>query len=235
MVSMPIQEVMANPEAFIIPENLDAVKYLWSMNIVTQQNNDYENEDSWIAIGMLSKENEEIFTRLRNDEKLQDPSKPGILDHHGRGFRVPVKPGTKKTIEDFLPLFSMLKFQDVQRDGYMTLDEFFARYTDCWKQIDNPYLELEPSPEDYMDNPKEYLKAVQEFYSMRYPNTPKIRVYDETKATKSIEEYLKDAGFLDCYDPEEKKVFLNRTLYEGHMRYKQMVGQMSEGSQGMKL
>ena len=62
---------------------------------------------------------------------------------------------------------------------------------------------------------------------MRYPNTDKVRVYDETKATKSLEGYLEDAGLLDCYDAEEKKIFFNRRLYEGHMRYKN--GELTQG------
>ena len=219
-VSMPIEQVMADPDEFIIPENRRAIEYLWDMNIITQQTNDYENEDSWIALGMLSKENDKIITKMRNDMQFSDPQKPGILLHHGLGFRVPVKPGTKDTFDDFKPLFELLSMQDVERDGYMTLDEFYSRYTDCWKQIRNPYLELEPKIENYED-PREWLEASHDYYRKKYPQTPFVRVYDETKATKSLEEYLEAAEFLDCYDPEEQKVFLNRRLYEGHMRYKE--------------
>jgi len=219
MVSTSIKEVMANPKHYIIPENLDAIEYLWNMNILTTQTNDYENEDSWIAIGRLSKENENIFYQMRNDDKFIDPSVPGILIHHGRGFRVPVKPGKKNTLEDFLPIFKMFKLQDVQKDGYMTVDEFFGKYTDCWKVIPNPYLEMEPKVEDF-ENLDDYLNASFEFNSMGYPRTNVVKVFDQSKAIKSIEEYIDDAGFSGCYDSEEGKIYYNKRLYEGHMKYK---------------
>ena len=218
-LAMPIQDVMANPREYIIPENLKAIEYLWDMNIMTKQTNDYENEDSWIAIGMLSKENEDIYNEMRNNKIFRDPRTPGILTQYGNGFRIPIKPGTKDTFETFLQLFNQFQVQDVQRDGYMTIDEFYANYTDCWKVIHNPYIDLEPKFEDY-ENLYTYREARRDFQKNKYPTTPKIRVFDETKATKSLEEYLKEAGFLDCYDAEEKKIFLNKRLYEGHMKYK---------------
>lgn len=221
--AMPIQDVMANPSKYIIPENLRSIEYLWNMNILTTQTNDYENNDSFIAIGMLSKENAEVFNEMLNDMEYRKPGCPGMLMQYGNGFIVPVKPGTKDPFEDFLPLFNKLQMQDVQRDGYLTIDEFYSRYTDCWKLIRNPYLGLEPSPYDYKDNIQEFIRVHGEFLRKKYPRTPWIGVYDETKATKSLEEYLADAGLLDCYDAEEQKIFLNRRLYEGHMLYKNIV------------
>ncbi len=227
-VSMPIQKVMAHPDQFIIPENLSAIDYLWNMNILTTQTNDYSNEDSWIALGILSKENAHVLNEMRNDREYLDQDKPGILTQHGVGFRVPVVPGSKDTLEDFMPLFSRFQMQDVQRDGYMNLDEFYANYTNCWKEIKNPYLELDPKFEDFDNDFYAYADAVADFSRKKYPRTAIIRVYDETKATKTLEEYLADAGLLDCYDSEEQKVFLNRRLYEGHMRYKSVYPNKSE-------
>lgn len=218
--SLPIEVVMENPGLYIIPENISAIEYLWNMNILTRQTNDYENDDSWISLGMLSKENEEIFSRLRNDPNYLDQHNAGVLLEYGYGFRVPVKPGTKDPLDEFLPLFSELKMQDVQRDGYMTLDEFYAKYTPCFKVIDNPYLALEPNI-DNCSSVDEYREKLNDYKRMRYPDTPTIRVFDETKATKSLQEYLADVGLAGCYDPLEGKIFLNRRLYEGHMRYKE--------------
>ncbi len=221
-VSMPIKKVMDNPSEFIIPENIDAIEYLWNMNILTTQTNDYENDDSWIAIGMLSKENSKIFYEMRNNDIFLKDDAPGVLIHHGNGFRVPVKPGSKNTLENFLPLFKMLKFQDIQRDGYMTIDEFFSNYTNCWKVIKNPYLDLEPKLNDF-ENIDDYIDASFQYHSMRYPNMETIRVFDQEKAVKSIKEYIEEAGFLECYDEEENKIFYNKRLYENHMKYKNSV------------
>ena len=222
-VAMPINEVMANPEKFIIPENLRAIEYLWDMGFVTGQTNDYQNEDSWITFGILSEENQRILDDLRNNDSYIDPNAPGVCTQYGLGIRIPVVPGTKDTFDDFMPLISMLKPQDIQRDGYMTLDEFFVNFTDCWKAIKNPYLQLEPNIENY-ENPKDFIRDYGEFKRHKYPTTPVIRVFDELKATKDIKEYLSDFGFLDLYDEEEGKIFLNERLFNAHMRYKEQYG-----------
>ena len=228
-VSMPIQQVMANPNEYIIPENQRAIEYLWDMNILTTQTNDYENEDSWIALGMLSNENYKILAKMEDNPNLRNDNNPGILKNYGHGIRIPLKPGTKDTFEDFLPLMNLFQMQDVQRDGYMTINEFAANYTNCYKYVDNPYLDLEPDIRNF-ENPMDYLEALNEFKRMKYPTGRKIPIFDESKATKSIEEYIEEAGFKDCYDAQEQKIFLNRRLYEGHMRYKEM-----NKEEGMKL
>ena len=218
-VTMPIQQVMADPDEYIIPENQRAIEYLWNMNILTTQTNDYENVDSWIALGMLSKENNKILAKMEDNPNLRNDNNPGVLKNYGRGIRIPLKPGTKDTFEDFLPLMNLFQMQDVQRDGYMTIDEFAVNYTDCYTFVDIPYLALEPNFRDF-ENPMDYVDALIDFDRMKYPKSQHMPIFDESKATKSIEEYIEEAGFGDCYDAEEQKIFLNRRLYEGHMRYK---------------
>ena len=220
-VATAIQVVMDHPEKYIIPENLAAINYLWNMNILTEQTNDYSNEDSWIAIGSLSEENEKVFTQIRNNPAYFNESIPGVLTHHGRGFRVPVKPGTRDTLKDFMPLFSLFKLQDVPKEGYMTVEEFYINHTDCFRVVRNPYLKREPKIFEYT-NIEEYEKAWKEWANNPYPETPRIRVFDPEKVTKSLEEYLKESGYLGLYDPEEGKVFYNKRLYDGHMKYKDM-------------
>ena len=61
--------VMSNPEEFIIRENLEACKLLWSKNIFTKMTNNYENDYSWITLNTLSPENQEIFDSMRFVDK----------------------------------------------------------------------------------------------------------------------------------------------------------------------
>lgn len=211
-VAVPTDIVMNNPSEYIIPENLKIIEYLWDMNILTVMTNDYMDNDSWIVVGILSKENEKLFNEMRNDLDNFFVDVAGF-------FRVPVKPGTCDTFDDFLPLFSQFQMQDVQRDGFMTIDEFYAKYTDCWKIIDNPYLKLDLQL-DNCESVSSYCAFCSNYERMKYPKTLVIKAFDESKAVKSIEEYLDDVGLLDCYDSEEGKIFLNKRLYEGHMRYK---------------
>lgn len=217
-VSMPIKEVMENMEEFIIPENIRIIEYLWDKNILTTQTNNYEDSFSWISIGELSEENSEIFWRLVNEMLVLDEKMAPKFTTY-KGISVPIVPGTKDPFEEFKPLIDLLKPQDVQKDGYMTVDEFFLNCTDCWIVINNPnYGKVqEPQFEDY-DNIKDYYKACQEYDEISAKR--RIKIVDRTKIIKPIEEYLEEAGYSGCYDKEEGKIFYNQRLYDGHMRYK---------------
>lgn len=218
-VATDIKTVMENIGEFVIPENQRIIEYLWDMNILTTHTNDYDNDFSWVAIGELSYENQKIFWEYVNKTmSLDEKSFPKASNN--RSFSVPIKPGTKDTFDDFKPLVDMLKYQDVQKDGYMTIDEFYLNCTDCWDIIDNPeYNPLpEPNYEDYSD-PIEYGRAYDR-YAESMNVRSRIRVVDKSKITKPLEEYLEETGYSGCYDEEEGKIFYNRRLYEGHMRYK---------------
>ena len=215
--SMPIQDVMANIEEFIIPENRAIIEYLWDKNILTKQTNNYENDFSFIQLGELSEENEKLFWEFVNEYSGLDEKTDKMFTLY-KGISIPITPGSEDTFEIFKPLVDLLKYQDVQKDGYMTIDEFYINYTDCYRTIDNPNYNEGPEVEDY-PNIEEYIKAYNE-YIKTTESLPIIKVVDESKITKSLEEYLEENGLLDCYDEEEGKIFYNRRLYEGHMKYK---------------
>ncbi len=223
-LSEPTYKVMDNIETYIIPENRRALEYVWSKNIMTQQTNNYDNVDSWINIGMLSPENSEIFYRIANATMLTPSDQPKIgLVGNGRGFYVPIVPGTMDTFEAFKPLIDVFQMQDVQKDGYMTIEDFYFQYTDCYSYIPNPDYHplLEPKHIEGED-PKEFSRRFEEYVeSVLTPS--KLKVVDPLKMTKSLEEYLEDCNLLDYYDREEEKIFYNKRLYDGHMRYKEMV------------
>ena len=220
--SMNITAVMANINEYVIPENQRAVQYLWSKNILTVQNNNYDNRDSWINIGELSEENAKIFWGLANDLIFNQPTdiKIGYVGN-GKGFRVPIVPQKgRDTYSAFRPLIDMLGMQDVQKDGYMTVDEFLKEYTDCFQIIRNPDYNPTVNPRYLgITDPHEFARAYERYVEsvsgLRY-----LKIADESKMVKPLEEYLKDAGLLSFYDPDEGKIFYNQMLYDGHMRYK---------------
>ena len=186
------------------------------MNILTTQTNNYENEFSWVQIGELSDENDKIFWRLANEMMGLDEHLTPKFSMF-KGISVPIIPGTKNTFEDFKSLVDLFQPQDVQKDGYMTEDEFFIKIG-FFKIVDNPEFGKIPEPEfeDY-DDTKKYQKACQKY---RDSLIRRIQVVDSTKITKPIEEYLEERGYSGCYDKEEGKIFYNKRLYEGHMRFK---------------
>ena len=211
-----MQLVMNDPEEFIIPENLEACKLLWSKNIFTKMCNNYDNEFSWITISQFSPENQALFDELSLGDKRFG------LTYGGIGFKIPIVPGKgNDTYEAFKELIDLFAVQDVQKDGCMTAEDFMIYYTDCYKMEYTPeYRELTAhlmSPDgDVLLYNREFEKY------MNYMNVRRrIRVFDSSKMTKSIEEYVADSMFADCYDPDNGMIYYNQMYYQAHMRYKE--------------
>lgn len=207
--------VMSNPEEFIIPENLDACKLLWSKNIFTRMNNNYDNDHSWITINTLSPENQEIFNSL----SLFD-NRFGVT-YGGIGFRIPIVPGPGNyTFEAFRELIDLFPMQDVQKDGYMTVEEFMIHYTDCYKVEYTPeYKELTAKMMSPDGDVLLYNREFEQYMSMNGVRR-RVRVFDSSKMTKPIEQYIAESMFADFYDADEQKVYYNEMYYEAHLRYK---------------
>ncbi len=126
-----MMEVMNNIEKYIIPENREACKLLWSKNIFTIMCNNYDNEESWITLSTLSEENQKIFDNMSKKNKCFGYTFGGI------GLIIPIKPCKGVDIySNFKELIDNFCYQDVQNDGYMSLEEFMIYYTDCYKVMD---------------------------------------------------------------------------------------------------
>lgn len=207
--------VMSNPEEFIIPENLEACKLLWSKNIFTKMTNNYDNDFSWITISQFSPENQALFESLCLGDKRFGLTWGGI------GFKIPIVPGPgNDTYEAFKELIELFPVQDVQKDGCMTTEEFMMYYTDCYRMEHTPeYKELV----SHMMSPDgDVLLYNREFEQyMNYMNIRRrVRVFDPSKMTKSLEEYIAESMFADWYDPDNGMIYYNEMYYNAHMKYK---------------
>lgn len=208
--------VYQDPTEYIIPENLEACKLLWSKNIFTKMCNNYDNEFSWITINQLSEDNQRLFDSMAQIDERFGPTWGGF------GFRIPIRPGVgNDTLEAFSDVINMFEMQDVQLDGYMDFEEFMRMYTDCYKMIDNPKYKYFPKPklEDY-DDPTLYSKDFDRYVDSTLVPI-KLRVFDESKMTKSFEEYIDASKFRGLYDSETRKVYYNDFYYQAHLRYKE--------------
>ena len=208
--------VMSNPEEYIIPENLEACKLLWSKNIFTKMTNNYDNDHSWITLSELSPENEEIFNSLNGCDK-----RFGVT-YGGLGFRIPIVPGPgNDTFEAFKELIDLFPVQDVQKDGCMTTEEFMTYYTECFRMEHTP--EYKEMVSHMMSPDGDVLLYNREFEQyMNYMNIRRrVRVFDPSKMTKSLEEYIAESMFADYYDPDNGMIYYNDMYYEAHMRYKE--------------
>ena len=233
-----IGTVMDNIEQFVIPENIDAIEYLWSLNILTVMTNDYENDTSWIVIGKLSKENETVALKYLNDALGKSKNLPCfgyVYGNNGIGFEIAIKPGEKDTFEDFKKIIdAVLTFQDVQEDGYTTFEEFIISRTDYWKIVKNPHYEnpyegqlekIPPTEYDFEGEKKVGLNASEWFEKMSKENfsTRRIRIPDIKRMVEdgvTIQDVLEEHGLTELCDMEEGKIFHHPKIYEGHMKYK---------------
>ena len=126
-----MEEVFNNINEYIIPENQNVCRLLWAKNIFTKMCNNYDNDNSWITLGDLSEENDKIFKKLSMTNDYVGKT------WLGRGFTIPYsyKEGVL-VFEEFSKLVANFVMQDVQKEGYLTEEEFLVFYTDCFKLIE---------------------------------------------------------------------------------------------------
>lgn len=212
-----MKSVINDIDEFIIPENQKACQLLWSKNIFTKMCNNYDNVDSWITIHLFSPENRELFDALSKVDEHFGKTWGGI------GFRVPIRPGIgKDTYEAFKELIDLFPMQDVQKDGYMTEEEFLMDYMHCFRMVPNPNFHFLPKPkiEDY-DDMVQFSRDFSAYIdSTMVPR--EIREFDSSKMTKSVAEYVAESRFAGLYDETEGKIFYNDIYYNGHLRYKKL-------------
>lgn len=246
--TMPIAEIMNHPEQHIIQSNLPIIKQLWKLNILARQDGDSRVPHTFITLGILSKENERILREFKENNKVTDETKPFVTADNT--IKMPLGYNITDNTEDvnqILKLINELEPQDIQRDGYITIDQFHSKYTNLVKKARNEHKFSEPRLEDYNldteEGRRKYLDDEAEFKREHSTNEPEyIQVFDKDKATKTADEYLKDYKplqdqpytFYDCYDPENERIYLSRKLYENHMEYKNSV-KKDENSPKLKI
>lgn len=212
--AIDMKVVMETPEEYIIPENLEACRLLWSKNIFTVMCNNYDNDESWITINSLSAENQRIFDEMAAIDPRFGPTWGGI------GLRIPIKPRVgNDTYEAFRELIDLFQVQDVQKDGCMTVETFMTYYTDCYAVVYNDeYLsavkKMMSADGDVIIYDRDFERSLREEGIRR-----KIRIFDETKMTMSIEEYVAESKFAGFYDESENKIYYNDMYYQAHLKY----------------
>lgn len=213
--AVDMNQVYNCPEEFIIPENLAACKLLWSKNIFTIMCNNYENDESWITVSDLDETNQKLFAELCQS----NPDNFGKT-WGGVGIKVPVKPIKGADIfSTFKPLIELFSYQDVQKDGYMTKEEFLNYYCGCFKMVPNPEYEDIPEPEyEESTDKQEYIKKYA-YYCDHHLIPKTVRAFDETKMEKSFQEYLSESLFANYYDEDNGRIYYNELYYQSHLNY----------------
>ncbi len=208
--------VASDIEEFIIPENQEACKLLWSKNIFTLMCNNYDNENSWITFSALDESNQKLFDELAKSNPCFGKTWGGI------GIKIPIKPMPGIDVfSQFKPLIDMFTYQDVQKDGYMTKEDFLNFYCCCYKMVPNPeYVDIPEPVYESFPTKEEYIKAYV-YYCDHHLIPTKVRVFDETKMTKSFAEYLAESSFNEYYDVDNERIYYNDFYYQAHLKYKE--------------
>lgn len=186
--SIDVEIVMQNPEEYIIPELLSACKKLWSLNIFTTMCSNRDDNG-----------HSYIWTSYLSAENqlIFDELKKEYPEFVGKQNSVCkidfLTDNLSKTeIEElFNNIIRRFKPQDIQKDFYITKEQFLID-CGCYKEIANP------NKEDGQ------------------PKT--IKVFDESRVTKPIDEYLKEKKVI-TYDPETERIYKSEFFLKRHLDF----------------
>lgn len=206
-----MEEVMRNPDEYIIPELQEACKKLWSMNIFTfmcSNRNDFGH--SYIFLEKLSTENQSIFDKLRKEYPENY-----IYDQYRKCFGIDFNTedlSEQKIAEKFEKAISYFKHQDIQKPFFITREQFLLE-CGCYSEVPNPKYVEEPGPMPTGTD----LKAIDEWFDKI--NQPKmIKEFDESKVVKPMDEYLKEKG-VTTYDPKTQRIYKSKFFLNRHLEF----------------
>lgn len=124
-----LEEVMANPKEYIIPQCLPACKALWDKNIETFMVSNNDDEDLYVLLTNVSDENMTIFNQMKQQDSRF------VFDGYRDTIGIAVKGNNKSSMHELQGLTEVFKIQDTFR--FQTAEDFLEsyKYTDGEKTI----------------------------------------------------------------------------------------------------
>lgn len=202
------EAVETEPRRWIIEECVPACEILWEKNIYTFMCSDGLDDDAWISleIDCLSPENIDILRSITGNDG--SPYGRGSLIANGKG---------KGAQEQLIKMAELFVMQDVPEKYAVISREELLRRCGCFVQIPNP--EYKAFDDDGMEGVG--LEDLEEYRRRLY--TPEfIEQLDESKVTKSIEEYASDVGAI--IDPDTGIIYDGKFHYDKHLKYIESLG-----------
>lgn len=114
------EDVMANPEEYIIPQCLPACRALWDKNIETFMVSNNDDEDLYVLLTHVSDENMAIFNQM----KQQDPR--FVFDGYRNTIGIAVKGNNDSSMHELQGLTEVFRIQDTLR--FQTAEDFLESY-----------------------------------------------------------------------------------------------------------
>lgn len=115
-----LEEVMANPTEYIIPQCLPACRSLWSKNIETFMVSNNDDNDLYVLLTNVSPENMAVFQEMQK----QDPR--FIYDGYRSTIGIAVKGNDNNAMHELESLTEIFRVQDTMR--FKTADDFLESY-----------------------------------------------------------------------------------------------------------
>lgn len=115
-----LEDVMANPEEYIIPQCLPACRALWDKNIETFMVSNNDDEDLYVLLTNVSDENMAIFNQM----KQQDPR--FVFDGYRNTIGIAVKRNNDSSMHELQGLTEVFRIQDTLR--FQTAEDFLESY-----------------------------------------------------------------------------------------------------------
>lgn len=115
-----LEDVMANPEEYIIPQCLPACRALWDKNIETFMVSNNDDEDLYVLLTHVSDENMAIF----NQKKKQDSR--FVFDGYRNTIGIAVKGNNDSSMHELQGLTEVFRIQDTLR--FQTAEDFLESY-----------------------------------------------------------------------------------------------------------
>ncbi|MBR3134644.1 MAG: hypothetical protein IKG56_04195 [Clostridia bacterium] len=216
--SVFLEEVVKDIDEYIIPECQKACQCFWDNNIITSMCSNYDDgNNKWITIDQLSDENKAIFEKL-----MEEDPEHYAWDNYYNKYQISASGVGEDVSDRLVKLAQVFKMQDVidySGEAYESVENYLMKKFGLSKTIPNPdYKEVpEPQIQDFEDI-SSYLKAMEE-WSLAGMEPKTIEVFDESKMTKTKEEYICEAGVSDLYDAERGVIYSSQ-FYKGmHERY----------------
>lgn len=115
-----LEDVMANPSEFIIPQCLPACRSLWDRNIETFMVSNNDDKDLYVLMHNLSGENKALMNKLLHADKRF------FFDEYRKTYGIRVKGNDVKAMHELTALVEALQIQDTLR--FQTTKQFLESY-----------------------------------------------------------------------------------------------------------
>lgn len=115
-----LEQVMANPDEYIIPACQPACRALWNKNIETFMVSNNDDKDLYVLLSNVSPENMTILKELAQSDPRY------YFDGYRNTFGIAVKGMTEDSMRELVALTEVFRIQDTVR--YQSVEDFLESY-----------------------------------------------------------------------------------------------------------